>query len=112
MKALLFAAAIAIGGAAFAQEMTPPANSGPPAPAATDTATPSAGGPAATPTDPAAPADTTAPTTDSAMPAPESAAPADNASTATAAPAADYPACSRTVTDKCIQGAKGRKHRK
>ncbi len=110
MKALLFAAAIAFGGTAMAQEMTPPAGSGTTTGDAT-TAPADATAPMATPTDAGTPADTAAPTTDSAMPmtAPDNAAPSDNKgmSTASTAPAGDYPMCSRTVTDKCVQGGKG-----
>ena len=98
MKILLFASALALGSAAIAQDMTPP-----PAP----------------PADQMAPAPTTPP--DATPPAAPAAAPADTATPMPPAPASDkgampeaqsqasstddsnLPACSRTVTDKCVQ---------
>ena len=83
MKMILFASALALGSAAFAQDTmpaptTPPADQSAPAPAAPDTPPPpAAAAPAETPT-PAAPA-------------------------AAATDDSNLPACSRTVTDKCVQ---------
>lgn len=87
-KSLLILASLAFGTAAIAQ-MTPPAsdNSTPPAATAMPDATmPTEAAPApAAPDAPAAPA---------ATPATPSATPGDAA-------AADYPACTRTLKDKC-----------
>jgi hypothetical protein len=106
MKAtFLIAASLIIGTAAIAQDATPA-----PAPATDMNAAPApapAPAPATDPAAPAAPADAAAPMTNASPPAstvaPE--APADTS---------NYPACSRTVHDRCVQrGAahKARPHR-
>ncbi len=56
----------------------------------------------APPAPPPPPADATAPTPDATAPAPTAAAPADDSS---------LPTCSKTVTDKCKQGAGGGHHK-
>jgi hypothetical protein len=83
---LILLASFAIGTAAFAQETAPvapaPAAEAAPAVTATDAATP-----APTTTDTSATVDTTAAVT----------APAEATDTS------NYPVCSRSVTDKCVQ---------
>ncbi|NIJ06940.1 hypothetical protein FHS31_000522 [Sphingomonas vulcanisoli] len=114
-KTLLMLASLAIGTAAIGQTtpmQSAPATTNTPAstpdmapqttPPATDTATP-----------PAAPA---APAPDaSAMPAPATTSTPDASAMAAPAPAdtSNYPVCSRTVTDKCVQkGATKKMHHK
>jgi hypothetical protein len=84
---LILLASFAIGTAAFAQETAPVA---PPAPA-TEAA------PAVTATDAATPAPTTTDTSATVDAAASAAAPAPATDTS------NYPVCSRSVTDKCVQ---------
>jgi len=98
MKILLLAAALSLSGAAYAQAGQPP-DSG-------DVSTPDATAPATAP-DSTAP-DTTAP--DSTAPAATTSAPTStDTATAPEASTKNYPPCSRTVTDNCMQGG-GRHH--
>ena len=92
MKILAFTAALMLSGAAFAQA-TPPTEPAPPAMPAPET--PPTGEMPAAPAAPAVP--------EAAMPAP---APTMAPMAAAPAPAAqtEYPRCSATVTDQCIQG--------
>jgi len=100
MKILLLAAALSLSGAAYAQAGQPP-DSG-------DVSTPDATAPATAP-DSTAP-DTTAPTPDSTAPAATTSAPTStDTATAPEASTKNYPPCSRTVTDNCMQGG-GRHH--
>ena len=93
MKMILFASALALSTAAIAQDATPAPTTPPPA----MPATPDASAPATAPDATAAP--TTAPATPDASAAPAAATDDSN-----------LPTCSRTVTDKCKQGAKGGTH--
>jgi hypothetical protein len=119
MKIILFASALALSTAAIAQDTTAPAT--PPAtPDATMPATPPATPDASMP--PAAPA-----TPDAAAPAaaPDASAPAAMPATgdtgnmtgaqsqASSTDDSNLPACSKSVTDKCVQkGGKGMAHKK
>ena len=95
MKILAFTASLMMSGAALAQATPPPEPAAPAMPA---------------PETPPAVETPTAPT-EQAMPAPAApaAAPAPTMAPMAAAPApapqAEYPRCSRTVTDQCIQSS-------
>ena len=107
MKAILLATAmtLAMGSAAIAQDTTAPAT--PAAP----TTTP--GAPDSTDSSGAAPA-APAPADGTAAPAPADAASAPATPDASATPAAattDYPACSKSVTDKCIEKGGAHAHK-
>ncbi len=110
---LLVLASLALGTAAIAQDasapQTPPAATPMPdatAPAAPATTAPDASMPAAT--------NSAAPAPDaSAMPAPATTSTPDAMATASATDTSNYPTCSRSVTDKCVQrGAVHRSHRR
>lgn len=107
MKPFLIAAMLMLGTSAVAQDMTQPPT--PPAAPAADPAAPPPAADAAAPADPAAPApmtDPAAPADPAAPPAPPEAAPAPapmETAQATPQPSTkDYPVCSRTVTDNCV----------
>lgn len=118
MKAILLATAmsLALASAAVAQDATSPAaqqpsngqtpgdTSGAPASSMGDSSTPAPATPDASAPAPA-PADASAPAPADASATP---APAD-ASGAPAASTTDYPACSKSVTDKCVE--KGGAHK-
>ena len=106
-KAFLLLATAAFATAAMAQDATPamPGN-------APMQQTPAPGTPATTPDTMPAPAPMAPPSGDSTTPAPMPMA--GSAMPATTTASADYPTCSRTVMDKCVQkGAishKAKKH--
>jgi|UPI0003B5DAD3 hypothetical protein len=110
MKIILFASALALSTAAIAQDATAPAT--PPADATAPAAAPDASMPPAAPATPDATAPAAAPDASAAPMAGDSSG--NMAGAQQAASSVDdssLPKCSKTVTDKCVQGGKSTGHK-